>query len=85
MTVASRQELTSMASDYANDHECPYAEQLLTVDRQKQMGSYGINLATLSRLIDELGQLHTTDTCPPTHIGTGPTSEWAEWVKGVRV
>lgn len=85
MTVASRQELTSMASDYANDHKCPYAEQLLTVDRQKQMGSYGINLATLSRLIDELGQLHTTDTCPPTHIGTGPTSEWAGWVKDIRV
>ena len=85
MTVASQQELTSMASDYVNDHGCPYAEQLLTVDIQKQMGSYGINLATLSRLIAELGKLYTTDTCPPTHIDTGPTSKWAGWVKDIRV
>ncbi len=85
MTVTSRQELAAVAEGYSSDHDCPYAEQLTAVDKQKQMGSYGINLATLSRLTAELEQLHTANDCPPTHVGTGPTSEWVEWVKDIRV
>lgn len=85
MTVASRQELIATTERYAADHNCPYAEQLITTEKQKQMGSYGINLATLSWLVGELEQLHAAEACPPTHIGTGPTGEWAEWVKDIRV
>lgn len=85
MSFTSRQELMTKVSDYTIDHKCPYAEQLLNVGRQKQqLGSYGIKLVTLSGLVTELGKLHATNTCPPTHVGAGPTAVWAGWVKDIR-
>lgn len=67
------------------EHSCPYAEQLLEAERHRQIGSSGINLAILSSLSNELNKIHAGGDCPPTHVGTGPTTEWAEWVKDTQI
>jgi len=86
MPVPSRVDLLETATTFAEGHDCPYAESLIRADDlRRQFGSYGINLSQLSHLVGELGDLHADDTCPPTHVGTGPTREWAEWVKDVQI
>ena len=83
---ASRADLIETATIFAEGHDCPYATELLRTDSQRrQFGSYGINLTYLASHITELGRLHDDDTCPPTHVGTGPTHEWADWVKDVQI
>lgn len=82
MTVASRQELISTAKGFIGDHSCKYGERLIDVDRLKQMGSYGYDIAVLGHHIDSLIQLHADGNCPPTHVGdAGPTRTWADWVQ----
>lgn len=68
----------------ADDHECPYAEQLLREDERQRIGASGIRSAILASLVSELEGLHAGGDCPPTHVGAGPTTEWANWVKDVQ-
>lgn len=82
--IKTRESLLDTATTLEADHNCPYAEQLLSVDRQQQIGSSGIRLATLASLLTELNEIHSSGNCPPTHVGEGPTDEWANWVKDVQ-
>lgn len=82
--VKTRESLLDTATALEADHDCPYAERLLNVDRQQQIGSSGIRLATLASLLTELEEMHSSGNCPPTHVGAGPTNEWANWVKDVQ-
>ena len=86
MATTSRSELISTAQTFTTEHDCPYAEQIIRTDEQRRaFGSHGMSLLTLEHLVAELGTLHADDTCPPTHVDNYPTTEWAEWVKDVRV
>lgn len=81
MPGASRTELITTTQDFVDDHDCSYAERLLRVETSQRTGSYGIALAVLSGHVTELVKLHNDNSCPPTHINNGPTSEWADWVQ----
>ena len=86
MATTSRLELISTAQTFTEEHDCPYAEQVLRTDGlRRQFGSRGMSMLTLDHLVAELPSLHADGSCPPTHVDNYPTTQWAEWVKDVRV
>ncbi len=85
MNILNSTKANTVVASYIEDHNCAYALRILEVDKLQKMGSYGINLSLLSGLVTQLDSIHQNDVCPPTHIGTGPTETWADWVDTTRV
>lgn len=78
-------EANPTVASYIEDHNCIYAHRILEVDRLQKMGSYGMSLCQSSHFATRLTLLHENNACPPTHVGTGPTEAWADWVDTTRV
>ena len=64
-----------------DDHDCPYAERVLTVDALRE---YGMTAHHLLALMEEVSKLHDEGVCPPTHIQKSPTKEWSDLVRATR-
>lgn len=83
--MRSRTELTEVVDRYIEDHNCNYAKRLRESEAHRQLGSYGLSIYTYAAYATELVNLHENDTpCPPTHVNTSPTKEWADWVDQTR-
>lgn len=66
------------------EHDCPYetyAERM-----RSRLGARGVSSALwMSQLEKTLINLHSDNTCPPTHQNTQPTLEWDEFINTVTV
>lgn len=80
MSVTSHDQLTTPLIKMVNDHECPYAERVLTLDTQRQ---YGFVAYELSSLTQQITALHDAE-CPPTHVDGSPTKGWSDFVRDTR-
>lgn len=83
MTIATHEGLITTAETFVQDHDCTYANYLMTVDRR--MGSTGIRTVFLQGHGEELERIHADNTCPPTHVDTSPTLAWSDWTKDLKV
>lgn len=81
MPIPSREQLTYKLSLAVEDHACPYAERVLETSRMRNMG---LTAQLLTRLMDDVERIHKDGICPPTHVGTSPTTEWSDLVHETR-
>jgi len=81
MALASHNRLATSLTEAVDEHECPYAKRVLTLDEQR---SYGLTAYNLLSLVDDITALHAYGSCPPTHIDGSPTKAWSDLVRNTR-
>ena len=76
MAIQTKQSVIDRVVSSTSNHDCPYSDRLIKMSRAADPPTYA-----LSYLANQLTSMHDGGECPPTHIGTGPTLTWSEWVK----
>ena len=66
------------------DHDCPY--ERFANKSYKVLGERGVAAALfIAQIESTITSLHADGECPPTHVGTGPTTEWADFLSSASV
>lgn len=87
MSKATPTELIQAAQSYAENHECPYASDVLASPeigdfatlRLGQLGNTGVLLTKIDEIYLDLKNFHSNDTCRPTKVDGRATSESRLW------